>query len=262
MQATYLGYCGSTGLDAIDYRISDPFIDPPGEDESCYSEKTIRLPRTFLCWEWRGGDVPIGELPTDRRREITFGSLNNFCKVTPAVLRCWGDLLTQMPHSRLILRTPPGETAQRARKTLLDCGVAENRIALVGWLPGEDYLRLCRQVDIGLDPFPYPGFTTTLDLLWMGVPVVTLSGPTAVSRGGRSILSNLGLPELVASTPQEYVRIALGLAGDWNRLDTLRRSMRARMLASPQMDAAGFARDMEAAYRQMWRNWCEKPSGH
>ena len=124
-----------------------------------------------------------------------------------------------------------------------------------------DYFALYRQIDIGLDPFPCNGGTTTCDALWMGVPVVTLAGRTAVGRGGVSVLRNVGLPELIAETPEQYVQIAAALAGDLPRLAELRRTLRERMRASPLMDAPRFARNVEAAYRQMWRKWCEHGGG-
>ena len=139
---------------------------------------------------------------------------------------------------------------------LIDHGIADDRIELVGKLPWNQYVHLLQQLDIALDPFPYCGHTTSCDALWMGVPVVTLAGPTAVSRGGTSILSNLGLKELVALDPIQYVRIAVDLADDLPRLAELRETLRPRMQASPLMDAPRFARNIEAAYRQMWRNWC------
>ncbi|MGA3067765.1 MAG: tetratricopeptide repeat protein [Tepidisphaeraceae bacterium] len=255
VQVTYLGYPGTTGLGTMDYRLSDPWLDPPGTD-GFYTEKTIRLPRTYLCWKWAGGGEPVGELPAGERRQITFGSLNNFCKVTPVVLQTWGELLARLPDSRLLLRTPPGETARRARRILSDFGVSEERVLVSGRLPWVDYVQLCGQVDIGLDPFPYPGHTTSLDLMWMGAPVVTLSGPTAASRGGVSILQNLGLPELIAGSEREYISIAEKLAGDLGRLKEIRKSMRERIKGSALRDEKGFAGEIEGAFRQMWENWC------
>jgi protein O-GlcNAc transferase len=259
VQVTYLGYPGTTGLSTMDYRISDPWIDPPGTDDF-YSEKTIRLPKSYLCWRWNGGDVPLTEPPVVGRRQITFGSLNNFCKVTLEVLHLWGELMAIVPESRLILRAPPGETAQRVRSILSGYGVAETRVTFTGRLPWDEYVRLTGHLDIALDPFPYPGHTTSLDALWMGVPVVTLAGNTAASRGGASILHNIGLPELIAADERQYLAIAAELAGDIPRLKELRKTLRDRLRNSPIMDEKTFARDIESAYRQMWRNWCASPS--
>jgi predicted O-linked N-acetylglucosamine transferase (SPINDLY family) len=255
VQVTYLGYPGTTGLSTMDYRLSDPWLDPPGTD-GFYTEKSVRLPKTNFCWRWNGGEEPVAELPAIRRRQITFGSLNNFCKVTPQVLQTWGELLSQVPESRLILRTPPGEAARRARRILSDYGVTEDRVVITGRLPWDEYARMCARLDIALDPFPYPGNTTSLDALWMGAPVVTLSGATAVSRGGVSILQNLGLPELIARDEREYIAIAAGLAGNIPRLIELRNSLRQRIRESALMDEKGLAREVESAVRTMWRDWC------
>jgi protein O-GlcNAc transferase len=258
VQITYLGYPSTTGLGTIDYRLTDPYLDPPGDD-SLYVEQTVRLPETYLCWRWSGSEEPIGPLPATETGHITFGSLNNFAKVTPKTLELWGTILSQIKNSRLILRCPDGQAAKNAREILGRQGISDDRIELVGKLPWNQYVHLLQRVDIALDPFPYCGHTTSCDALWMGVPVITLAGPTAVSRGGVSILSNLGLTDLVAPNPIEYVRTVANLADDLPRLAELRRTLRQRMQASPLMDAPRFARNIEAAYRQMWRTWCATP---
>jgi predicted O-linked N-acetylglucosamine transferase (SPINDLY family) len=163
-----------------------------------------------------------------------------------------------VPNSKLLINCTHGSHRETARKILAEAGVNPNRLAFAE-SRNEEYFRCYNQIDIALDPFPFGGGTTTCDALWMGVPVVTLSGNTAVGRGGRSILSNMGLLELIASTPNEYVQIAVDLAGRLDRMDSLRRGMRARLQGSPLMDARQFARDMESAYRQMWRIWCQRP---
>ena len=257
VQVTYLGYPGTTGLSTMDYRISDPWLDPPGTDDF-YTEKTIRLPRTYLCWRWNGDQEPLDDPPVVHRRQITFGSLNNFCKVTPEVLHTWGELLANVPGSRLIVRAPAGETGRRIRGIMSGYGVADDRIVLTNRLPWDEYVRLCRQLDISLDPFPYPGHTTSLDALWMGVPVVTLSGRTAASRGGASILQNLGLPELIANNERQYIEIAANLAADVPRLKELRKTLRDRIRNSALMDEKTFARDIESAYRRIWQDYCAK----
>lgn len=168
----------------------------------------------------------------------------------------WIRLLHEIPKSRLILHAHQGSHRQRAGDRLEHEGIDRQRLTFVGRVPLPEYLKLSHRIDIGLDPFPCNGGTTTCDSLWMGVPVVTLAGRTAVGRGGVSVLHDVGLPELIAETPQEYVQIATNLAGDLPRLAELRRTLRLQMQASPLMDAPRFARDIEAAYRQMWRKWC------
>jgi protein O-GlcNAc transferase len=258
IQATYLGYPGTTGIPSIDYRISDPVLDPPGSGAQ-YTEQTIRLPHTYICWRWSGGDEPLQPPPAIKNGYITFGSLNTFCKVTPPVLETWARLMTKVKNSRLILRCPPGHAARRVLDTFNRLGIAENRIELTGRMPWDQYVALCNRQDIGLDPFPYPGHTTSLDSLWLGVPIVTLAGDNAVARGGASILSNLGLLDLIATTPDEYIAIARGLAEDLTRLTELRAGLRRRIELSPLTNAPQFARDFEAACRRMWRTWCANP---
>jgi protein O-GlcNAc transferase len=255
VQATYLGYCSSTGLETIDYRLSDPYLDPPDSDLSRYSEKMIRLPQTYWCYNPRGPTPAPSPPPVDSAGHITFGCLNNFAKVSPA-LDLWAEILRSVPRSRLILHSPAGAHLDAVRQRFAGNGVSPDRLEFPAQQPWSEYVRTYGRIDIALDPFPWGGGITTCEALWMGVPVVTLVGRTPVGRGGASILSNVGLPELIAHTPQEYMEIAAGLARDLPRLAELRRMLRPRMDASPLMDAPKFARNMEAAYRQMWQTWC------
>ena len=256
VQVTYLAYCSTTGLTAIDYRLSDPYLDPQGIDESVYSEKTVRLPRTYWCYP-RPADVPpVVPPPVETSGMITFGCLNNFTKVTPETLALWRDLMTRIANSRLILHAQEGSHRQATIDFFAAGGVSRDRIEFVGQIPFHQYLEQYNRIDIALDPFPYGGGTTTCDALYMAVPVVTLTGQTAVSRGGSSILSNLGHPELIATTGQQYIDIASSLASEVTRLGRYRSTLRAEMEASPLMDGPAFARDVEAAFRSMWRDWC------
>jgi predicted O-linked N-acetylglucosamine transferase (SPINDLY family) len=170
----------------------------------------------------------------------------------------WSGILQAMPAARLLIHAFPGSHRDRVSGLFARQGVAPERVSFAGMVPIEEYYRLYHHIDVALDPFPYGGGTTTCDALWMGVPVVSLAGQTAVGRGGLSILSNLGLTDLVAQDCQQYVRIALELAGDLPRLSALRATLRERMLNSPLMDAPRFARNIEAAYREMWRRWCDR----
>jgi protein O-GlcNAc transferase len=256
VQMTYLAYCSTTGLAAMDYRLTDPYLDPPGMVGE-YCEKSIWLTPTYWCYR-PGMEAPeVGELPAKSAGAVTFGCLNNFCKVSPATLDVWGRLLAAIPESRLLLHSLEGEHQRRVVDLLASKGVERGRVEFVGFLPGPRYLEMYQRIDIGLDPFPYAGGMTTCDALWMGVPVVSLAGGTAVARAGVSILSNLRLQELVAGTEEEYVRIAVKLAGDLHRLEGLRKELRERMRASPLMDAERFARSVEGAYREGWRRWCD-----
>jgi predicted O-linked N-acetylglucosamine transferase (SPINDLY family) len=261
VQVSYLGYPGTTGLGTIDYRLTDDLADPVGLTDQFHTEALHRLPHTNWCFAESGDSPPVEPQPATRQGHLTFGSFNNLAKVTGAMLQVWASILRQVSGSRLLLKAAAFGSAgaqERVRQSFAAQGIDVSRLSLYGPQPDHSaHLALYGQMDIALDTFPYHGTTTTCDALWMGVPVITLAGQTHVSRVGLSLLSNIGLPELVAFTPDQYVQIAVELAKDPNRMDALRRGMRARMLASPLMDAAAFARDMEAAYRQMWRNWCE-----
>jgi predicted O-linked N-acetylglucosamine transferase (SPINDLY family) len=259
VQVTYLAYCGTTGLDAIDYRLTDRYLDPPNEEQRIYSEESICLPDTYWCYQPLAAAPPVNRLPALAAGRVTFGCLNNFCKVTEPAFAVWPRLLRAVPESRLLLHAYAGSHRDRLCDALAREGVDPERLLFVDFLPTREYFQAYQRIDVGLDPFPYGGGTTTCDALWMGVPVVSLAGRTAVGRGGLSILSNLGLRDLVASDADQYVRIAADLAGDVGRLAELRSTLRQCMQQSPLMDAPRFARNVEAAYRTMWRRWCETP---
>jgi protein O-GlcNAc transferase len=191
---------------------------------------------------------------------ITFGCLNYFCKINDAVLELWAKVMRQFPQSRLIILVPAGSSRQRLEEKLQREQIAAERLEWFDRMPRDKYLQIYRRIDLGLETFPYNGHTTSLDALWMGVPVVTLSGKTVVGRAGRSQLSNLGLPELIAESAEQYVQIAANLCNDLPRLSNLRQTLRQRMLDSPLCDAVRFARNIESCYRQMWRTWCETGS--
>ncbi|MGD0463665.1 MAG: tetratricopeptide repeat protein [Tepidisphaeraceae bacterium] len=255
IQATYLGYCSTSGLWAMDYRLSDPYVDPPEVDPSDYSERTIRLPRTHLCYEPRQETPPVAPVPALSAGHITFGCLNNFSKCSSAALDLWTRILLATPESRLILHAKPGQHLDLVRERFERGGVSPERLEFLGRQDWPQYVQTYARMDIALDPFPYNGGITTCDALWMGVPVITLSGQTAIGRVGRSILSNAGLPELIARTPQEYVRLAVELANNLDRLKQLRAELRPRLLASPLKDPQQLTRDIEAFFRDAWRTF-------
>ncbi len=260
VQVTWLGYPGTTGLTAIDYRLTDPHLDPPGPDrDALYAERSVRLPDTFWCYDplVPATAHPVTPPPSVADGSVTFGCLNNFCKVTPATLRLWAAVLLAVPRSRLLLLAPPGSARDRVLATLAAAGVAPGRVAFVPRQSRPAYLDTYRRIDVGLDTVPYAGHTTSLDAYWMGVPVVTLVGQSAVARAGLSQLTNLALPDLAAADPAAFVAAAAGLAADAARLAGLRATLRDRLTASPLMDAPRFARGVEAAYRQMWVTYCQ-----
>ncbi|MGA2440075.1 MAG: tetratricopeptide repeat protein [Tepidisphaeraceae bacterium] len=256
VQAAWLAYPGTTGMDTIDYRLTDPYLDPPGLNDRFYSETSIHLPETFWCYDPLITNLAVNSLPAQSHGIVTFGSLNNFCKVTDRALQLWARVLKAVDRSRLILLCPEGSHRQPLLELLQREGIHLDRIELVPHQPRRQYLEIYHRIDIGLDTYHCNGHTTSLDSYWMGVPVVTLVGQTVAGRAGLSQLTNLGLPQLIAQTPEQYVEIAAALAADLPRLAELRHTLRSRMEKSPLMDAPRFARNVEAAYRRMWRNWC------
>jgi predicted O-linked N-acetylglucosamine transferase (SPINDLY family) len=256
VQVTWLGYPGTTGLTTIDYRLTDPYLDPSGLYDDCYSERSVRLPDTFWCYSPIALTL-VRDLPALHNGYITFGSLNAFFKVNRDVLGLWARVLRAVERSRLILLASEGSSRQWVLDILALDGISADRIDFVNRQPRGRYLETYHRIDIALDTFPYNGHTTTLDALWMGVPLVTLVGQTVVGRAGCSQLTNVGLPELIAQAPEEFVNIAAGLASNLDRLRQLRSMLRPQMERSPLMDAARFTRNLEAACRQLWHRWCQ-----
>jgi predicted O-linked N-acetylglucosamine transferase (SPINDLY family) len=257
VQVSYLAYCSTTGVDAIDYRVTDRFLDPPGESTH-YIETSLHLPNCYWCYcaPPLRNSVP----PTTQRLPgpPTFGCLNNFAKVTDITLELWTRLLRRVPEARLLVYARAETHRDRVRRALREARVEESRAAFVGHQPLADYLATYRLIDVALDPHPYGGGTTTCDALWMGVPVVSLAGRTAVSRAGSTLLANVGLERLVARNEEQYVELAAALIRDASALAALRRELRERIESSPVMDAKRFARDLETAFRRVWRVWCER----
>jgi len=261
VQVTWLGYPGSPGLPSIGYRLTDAWMDPPGQGTASSVEEPVRLPGCWCCYDPLGESPEISQLPAASTGRLTFGSLNHFAKVHEGVLALWRRVLDAISGSRLVMFCPAESARERVRAFFGARGIAAERVELVGHLPRWEYLRLYQRIDIGLDPLPCNGMTTTCDAVWMGVPVLTLPGEMPVSRAGLSLLSTIGLAKLVAQSEEDYVRLAVELAADLPRLAHLRTTLRPRMQASPLMDAPRFARNIEAAYRKMWQAWCASGSG-
>jgi predicted O-linked N-acetylglucosamine transferase (SPINDLY family) len=262
IQITWLGYPDTTGLSAMDYRLVDAITDPPGDADALASETLLRLPGGFLCCQPPVDASEPGPLPGAVAGRITFGSFNNLAKINRPTVALWAAVLRAVPGARLLLKAMPfADTAvqDRVRADFAAWGIAAARLELAGWTAGwAGHLALYRDVDVALDPTPYNGTTTTWEALWMGVPVISLCGQRHAARVGASLLTRVGLGELVATDTADFVAKAAGLAGDIDRLAGLRAGMRARLAASPLMDTAAFARSVEAAYRQVWRNWCAR----
>ena len=256
IQVTWIGYPNTTGLSTMDYRITDAFADPIGATEALHTEKLVRMPECFSCFKPPSNAPHVSALPAVARGTITFGSFNNFAKITPEVMRVWIAILARVPGSLLVLKNWCLDN-DRMKTFMLEafarCGATPGQIEL--WNPNTsnfDHLNCYNSIDIALDPFPYNGTTTTCDALWMGVPVITLAGVSHVGRVGVSQMSNLGLQELIARDTNHYVDIAVALANDVPRLAALRGAMRVRMSASPLMDAPRLTKNLEAAYDNMW----------
>jgi predicted O-linked N-acetylglucosamine transferase (SPINDLY family) len=262
VQATFGGYPGTTGLAAVDYRLTDPYLDPPGAGDDAYAERSVRLPHSFWCYDpaaMEVADAPEpGPPPAVKAGRITFGCLNNFRKINDRVLELWAGVLKQATSSRILLLAPRGSHRAALVDRLGQWGVHPDRIGFIDRGSRAQYLDSYRLIDIALDTVPYNGHTTSLDALWMGVPVVTLIGQTVAGRAGYSQTTNLGLPDLAARTDEQFTAIALALANDLPRLAELRGSLRRRMRASPLCDGAGWTAGIEAAYRQMWQQWCDR----
>jgi protein O-GlcNAc transferase len=253
VQVTWLAYPGTTGLATMDYRLTDRWMDPAGEGDENYVEKSIRLPDCWVCYDPLSSAAPASPRVGGPMR---FASLNHPRKSNGRVLDIWARVLAAVDGSRIRILATADSFRRRALEHFHRHGVSADRIEFVDRLGREIYLNSYRDIDIALDSIPYNGITTTLDALWMGVPVVTLTGPTAASRAGWGILGTLGLEELVAHSVEDFVRIAKNLSADSAKLAELRSTLRLRLEGSPLMDRRKFAGNMESAYRMMWKNWC------
>ena len=264
VQVAWMGYVNTTGLKAMDYRLVDNVTDPPGA-EPFATEALVRLDGGFACFEPPEGAPDPGPPPSLSDGVVTFGSFSSPPKLGERVLDTWTEILNRTSNSRLILKGA-AFSDEGARAQLLGRfagrGVSADRIDLVSWIPSAaGHLALYNSIDVALDPFPYNGYTTTCEALWMGLPVVALRGDRHSARISASFLTRVGLEDLIADDLAGYVEIAVRLASAPSRLAELRRTLRSRMAASPLCDAKGFARQVEQAYRTMWRRWCERADG-
>jgi len=260
IQITWAGYINTTGMRAMDYRISDAIADPPGATEHLYSERLMRLPEIYL--PFRPADhTPLELSPLREPGCVTFGSFNALQKVNDSVIALWSRILVRLPRARLLVcAVPEGNARKRLLAVFAAHGVHAEQLQLLPRMGYEGFLAACRSADIALDSFPFCGAATTCQTLWMGLPIVTLAGRSLYSRAGVSILSQLGLTELIAANADEYVEAAVALAQDPAALARLRESLRERMLGSPLLDGPGFTRHLEAAYRNAWEEHCASPA--
>lgn len=259
VQVAWLGYFATTGLAALDWILADPWVLPP-EEEAHFVEKPWRLPDSYYCFTPPDLPVEVCGLPALKNGHITFGCFNNLAKINDRVIACWARVFETVPGSRLFLKTKAlGDAAVAAdyRARFARHGIAPERLRLEGASPRDEYLAAYHEVHIALDPFPFPGGTTSIEGLWMGVPVLTLKGDRFIGHQGETILHNAGLPDWIAADEDEYVAKAAAFARDLPALARLRAGLRERLVASPLCDAPRFARNLEAALRGMWRAWCE-----
>ena len=258
VQITYMGYCNTTGVRAIDYILSDHLIDPAGGDEF-YSEALLRLPRSICCYTPPDYAPVVKVGAAAPGATVTFGCFNNLTKLNAEVVALWSKILGAVGDPRLVLKCKQQED-DAMRRRVCDMfrtqGIAPQRLDLRGHSAHPDLLAQYNDIDIALDPFPFAGMTTTCEALWMGVPVITLAGSNRVGRVGVSLLSAVGLQEFIAETPDAYMEIAARLAADRPRMAELKSSIRPRMAASELCDTEAMARAVEDAYRTVWRAWC------
>jgi protein O-GlcNAc transferase len=258
VQFTFQGHPNTTGVRAIDYRITDAETDPPGMTERYYVEQLLRLPDSLWCYQPAESASEIGPLPALANGYITFGSFNRMTKVTGAVIDTWARLLHRVPSSRLLMiAVASGETQRSVRAAFAAHGIDAARLILFPSVSLQDCMLLRNRVDIALDPYPINGGTTTCDSLWMGVPTVSLAGRVSAARAGASLLPQVGLAEMVAGDVDAYIETAATLAADLPRLRNIRAALREKMRASPLTDGARFVRNLESLYRQAWISWCE-----
>jgi len=260
VQVSYLGYPNTTGLPEVDYRLTDEWADPTGRTECFHTERLVRLPHGFLCYSPPAETPAVSTLPARNNGWITFGSFNSLSKINGTVVSLWARILEAVPGSKLVLKNPAFADTT-VRQYYLDLfsaqGVAAPRLTLLEHIASLDgHLAAYNSIDLALDTFPYNGTTTTCESLWMGVPVITLTGHVHAGRVGVSLLNQLGMKKWIARDTDDYLDIAVSCAGDLDELNRIRRCLRDAMRDSPLCDASLHASEVEEAYREMWRTWC------
>ncbi len=260
VQVTWLGYFATTGVREIDWKIGDPWV-APDDEAGHFTEKLWRLPDSCFCFAPPEGAPAVAALPSERNGHVTYGCFNNLAKVNDTVIATWSRILHADPTARLLLKAKQ-LGADELRANLLarfaGHGIGPERLELEGAGSYAEYLDTYARIDIALDPFPYTGGTTTAESLWMGVPVVTLKGDRFIAHQGESLMQAAGLGEMIAADADAYVQLAQSTAADRHALAAMRAGLRARVAISPLFDAARYARNLEAAWRGMWAQWCAR----
>ncbi len=257
VQSAWMGYGGTTGLDAMDYRITDQWHDPVGLTDPSNSEKLVRLAAGSAAFRFVADAPPVGHLPALAGRGVTLACLNSPRKIRPRVVTLWSRILAARTDARLMIFNASDDAVQQSLLEQFSAnGIDASRIVFQPWMSLPDYLAIHSQIDLALDPFPYNGCTTSLHALWMGVPYVTLAGDRAVSRVGAGMLAVAGLQDWVTHSETAYFNRAMLALSDLPALDRLRRSLRPRLAADSAARPQKLTRDLEHAYRCMWQQWC------
>ncbi|HEX7640964.1 MAG TPA: tetratricopeptide repeat protein [Burkholderiaceae bacterium] len=260
VQMTYLGYPGTSGLTAIDYRITDGKTEPEGQDYP-YVETLLRLPESVWCYrpsEDMAGAIP--PLPALSNGYLTFGSFNSITKIGDDCLILWAHLLRSVPSARLLMVTvPEGEIRHKLHSRFAELGVASDRVQFEKKLQPYDFKQRLQTVDITLDPYPINGATTTCESLWQGVPVLAVVGKRFLSRAGLSVLSAARMADFAAPSVEDFVKMAVLLSNNLPLLANIRAGLREHLQDTPLLDQDSFARSLETLYREAWRDWCAKP---
>ncbi len=260
IQISWLGYCGTTGLSQVDYILGDPYVTPENEEHH-FVEKIWRLPETYWCFTPPQYNLDVEDLPAKDNGHITFACFNNITKVNEDVIRLWAKVVKACPDSRLFLKTrqfSDPRIEKKFREKFAQFGINDNQLIIEGQSSRQEYLKTYNRVDIALDPFPFPGGTTSIEGLWMGVPFITKKGDRFYSHNGETILHNIGLPEWIAVDEDDYVRKLIEVSQDIDALSKLRKGLRAQILRSPLFDADRFARNFEKAMFEMWERYCSE----
>jgi len=262
VQVTWLGYPNTTGLESMDYRITDSMADPRGKTDKMCSETLLRMPETFLCYYPPAEAPEINQNPPCMHNGyVTFGSFNNLAKINQEILEFWSRILKQIPNSKLVLKSrtlADPATKERFQSAFNKQGLSPERVELWDFIPSKSgHLGAYNQIDIALDPFPYNGTTTTCEALYMGVPVITLLGDRHSSRVSASILQSINHPELFGETKKQYLQTCRDLSKTPEKLREIRSSLRSEILNSPLCDKQRFAGDMEDLYRSIWKGYCQ-----
>lgn len=258
VQMTWIGYPATTGLAAMDYRLTEECLDPVGMTERFHTETLLRLP-SGAAFQPAPESPAVNALPALTSGQLSLACLNNLVKINAAVVRVWARILQALPQAHLVLGAAADPRVRsRLEEMFAREGVAADRLIVFTRLPIGEYLALHHHIDLALDPFPYNGGTTSCHSLWMGVPVVTLAGRDTASRYGVALMQGLGLTQFIAANEDEYVERVIALAGDLPQLNRIRQSLRERIAANVDRDPSRLTRHLEAAYRTAWTRWCDK----